>query len=245
MRDVTYFKDMNQHKSDFVATVSHDLRSPLTLMRGYATMLEMVGQLNDQQSGYVRKILDSVEGMNQLVTNLLDLGRIEAGVGLQLELISVRDILERVIGGLQLSIAQQRVNLTLELHDQSVPLLEADPALLQEALHNLLENAIKFSKPDGSIQVRAYPRDDHMIFEVKDTGIGIAHVDLPHVFDKFYRVAQPGGKRPRGTGLGLAIVKSIAEQHHGDVKVESQLGKGSTFTLELPLKQNRGINQPG
>ena len=237
LRDVTYFKDLDKLKSEFVATVSHDLRSPLTLMRGYATMLEMVGELNEQQVGYIRKILGSVESMSRLVGNLLDLGRIEAGVGLQLELVPVRDVLERVVGGLQLQAAQKRIQLSLNVLDQAVPLLEADQALLQQALQNLVENAIKFNEAGGNVQVGVISHQGRMVFEISDTGIGIANVDQAHIFDKFYRVVQPGGKQTGGTGLGLAIVKSIAERHGGETWLKSQLGKGSTFYLALPLRQ--------
>jgi PAS domain S-box-containing protein len=237
LRDVTYFKDLDKLKSEFVSTVSHDLRSPLTLMRGYATMLDMVGELNEQQVSYLRKILNSVESMSQLVSNLLDLGRIEAGVGLQLELIPIRDVLERIVGGLQLEAAQKRIQLSLNVPDQSVLLLEADQALLQQALQNLVENAINFNQAGGHVQVSVRSQPDRMVFEISDTGIGIANVDKPHVFDKFYRVAQPSGKHLGGTGLGLAIVKSIAERHGGETWLESQLGKGSTFFLALPLRQ--------
>jgi signal transduction histidine kinase len=129
LRDVTHFKELDALKSDFVSTVSHDLRSPLTLMRGYATMLEMVGELNEQQTGYVRKIVSGVESMSRMVNNLLDLGRIEAGVGLQVEMISVHDVIERVVGALQLQAAQKRIQLTYEIPTQTIPLIEADQAL--------------------------------------------------------------------------------------------------------------------
>src|SRR5512136_1907100 len=120
LRDVTHFKELDALKSDFVATVSHDLRSPLTLMRGYATMLEMVGQLNEQQTRYVRKIITGVESMSRLVNNLLDLGRIDAGVGLQLEMTPVHDVVERVVSGLQLQAAQKRIQLTTEIPQKTI-----------------------------------------------------------------------------------------------------------------------------
>jgi len=238
MRDITYFKDLDKLKSDFVSTVSHDLRSPLNLMRGYATMLEMVGDLNEQQVGYIRKILSSVESMSKLVSNLLDLGRIEAGVGLQLELISTREVIERVVSGLQMQAAQKRQQLKLDLDDQSIPLIQADQALFQQALHNLVDNAIKFTEPDGKILVKGYVRNDRLIIEILDNGIGIAHVDQARIFEKFYRVSQVGGKPSTGAGLGLAIVKSIVERHGGIVWVDSQLGKGSRFSIAMPQKQN-------
>jgi PAS domain S-box-containing protein len=240
LRDITHFKELDALKSDFVATVSHDLRSPLTLMRGYTTMLEMVGELNEQQNTYVRKIVTSVEDMTRLVTNLLDLGRIEAGINLQLEMVPLHDIIERVVGALQLQASQKQIQMTTEISPDTIPLVEADQALLQQAMTNLLENAINYTEPNGRIAVRVRPDQDRMIFEVSDTGIGIAPVDIPRLFEKFYRGGQRGTKKHQGTGLGLAIVKSIAEQHKGQVWVESQLGKGSTFFFAIPFRQPRG-----
>ncbi len=243
LRDVTHFKELDALKSDFVSTVSHDLRSPLTLMRGYATMLEMVGELNEQQTGYVRKIVSGVESMSRMVNNLLDLGRIEAGVGLQVEMISVHDVIERVVGALQLQAAQKRIQLTYEIPTQTIPLIEADQALLQQALQNLVENAIKYTKPEGKVHVRVRVQPIGMVFEISDTGIGISPMDQQRLFEKFYRGANEAAREQRGTGLGLAIVKSIAERHGGRVWADSQLGKGSTFHLAIPLRQPRRENK--
>lgn len=236
LRDITYFKELDALKSEFVATVSHDLRSPLTLVRGYATMLEIVGELNDQQTGYVRNIINGVESMGRLVNNLLDLGRIETGVGLKLEMVSVQDIVERVINTLQIQAAQRRIQLTSGTSQPSVPLIEADPALLQQALQNLVDNAIKYTEPGGKVQVNTEVRQNRMVFIVSDNGIGIPPLDQPRVFERFYRGAQTGTKRLRGTGLGLTIVKSIADWHGGDVWLESQLGRGSNFYLAIPIQ---------
>jgi PAS domain S-box-containing protein len=243
LRDVTRFKELDTLKSEFVATVSHDLRYPLTTMRGYATMLEMVGELNEQQAGYVRKILSSVDGMNQLVTSLLDLGRIDAGVDLQPEMVPVQDVVERVIGALQLQASQKQVVISSDISPHAIPLVEADYALLQQALHNLVENAVIYTEPRGKVTVRVEPDKDQMVFSVIDTGIGIAPVDIPRIFEKFYRGGQKEAKKRQGTGLGLAIVKSIAERHKGRVWAESQLGKGSAFHLAIPFRQHKGGNQ--
>jgi signal transduction histidine kinase len=197
-----------------------------------------VGELNEQQVGYVSKIVGSVENMSRLVSNLLDLGRIEAGIDLQLELVPVREVIERVVSALQLQATQKRVQIQVELSETTIPLIEADGALLQQALHNLVENAIKYTEAGGKASVRAEARGERLVFVVSDTGIGIAPVDQPRLFEKFYRGAQ-GYKQQRGTGLGLAIVKSIAERHGGQVWVESQLGKGSTFYVAFPLRQAR------
>ena len=243
LRDVTRFKELDTLKSEFVATVSHDLRYPLTTMRGYATMLEMVGELNEQQTGYVKKILTSVDGMNQLVTSLLDLGRIDAGVDLQLEMVPVQEVVERVVGALQLQASQKQVVISSDISQHAIPLIEADYALLQQALHNLVENAVVYTEPRGKISVRVEPDKDQMVFTVVDTGIGIAPVDLPRIFEKFYRGGQKEAKKRQGTGLGLAIVKSISDRHKGRVWVESQLGKGSAFHLAIPFRQNKGGNR--
>ncbi len=237
LRDVTHFKQLDSLKSEFVSTVSHDLRSPLTLMRGYATMLEMVGQLNEQQTGYVRKIVSGVESMSRLVNHLLDLGRIEAGIGLQLEMVPVQDIVERVVNALQLQAAQKRIQLSADIPAQTIPLIEADQALLQQALHNLVENAIKYTRPEGKVLVRVQTQPIGVVFQVIDNGVGVSPMDLPRLFEKFYRGAQQVPKDERGSGLGLAIVKSIAERHGGRVWAESQLGKGSTFYLAIPPRQ--------
>lgn len=237
LRDITHFKELDALKSEFVSTVSHDLRSPLTLMRGYATMLEMVGQLNEQQTGYVRKIVSGVESMSRLVNNLLDLGRIEAGVGLQPETVLVQDVVERVCGALQIQANQKRIQFGFEILPGTAPMLHADQALIGQALHNLLENAIKYTRPDGSTRLRVYSRGEKITFEVKDSGIGISPMDQTRLFEKFYRAGNQAAREQPGTGLGLAIVKSIAERHGGTVTLESQLGKGSTFYLTIPLQQ--------
>ncbi|MGE5223593.1 MAG: ATP-binding protein, partial [Omnitrophica WOR_2 bacterium] len=239
LRDITHFKELDKLKSEFVATVSHDLRSPLTLMRGYATMLEMVGELNEQQTNYVRKIVIAVESMTKLVNNLLDLGRIEAGIDLQLEMVLVQDVVEKVTGALQPTAIQKQITLSTEVPSATIPLVEADSALLQQALSNLVENGIKYTDRGGKVNVSVQPRADGMVFAVSDTGIGIAPVDQPRLFEKFYRGAQRETKKPAGTGLGLTIVKSIAERHGGKVWVESQLGKGSTFYFVIPLNHSQ------
>ncbi len=237
MRDVTHFKELDMMKSEFVATVSHDLRSPLTLMRGYATMLEMVGELNDQQQGYVKKIISGVENMSRLVNNLLDLGRIDLGVGLQVENVSVLDIIERVTGALQLQASQKNISLNVELARDMPHAIEADQALLHQAVYNLVENAIKYTPNNERVSIRTETQPGSLSFIVEDSGIGIAPEDLPHLFEKFYRGKQREARAQHGSGLGLAIVHSIATNHGGHVWVDSVLGKGSTFYLQIPLTQ--------
>lgn len=244
MRDVTHFKELDTMKSEFVATVSHDLRSPLTLMRGYATMLDTVGELNEQQHGYVKKIVTGVENMSRLVNNLLDLGRIEIGVGLQVENVSVLDIIERVTGALQLPAVQKNIQFNVELSKDMPHAVEADQALLHQAVYNLVENAIKYTPEKGRVTIRTVSEADSLTFVVVDSGIGIPPEDIPHLFEKFYRGKQREARLQPGSGLGLAIVQSIAENHHGRIWVESTLGNGSTFYLQIPLVQPKEFKTP-
>ncbi|MCI0554352.1 MAG: ATP-binding protein [Anaerolineae bacterium] len=237
LRDVTQLKEIDTLKSDFVATVSHDLRSPLTLMRGYATMLEMAGALNEQQKSYAKMIVQGVDNMAKLVNNLLDLGRIDFGVGLQVESIPVLDILERVTGSLQMHAKQKHISLGVEIPKDMPHAIEADQSLLHQAIYNLVENALKYTPDGGEVMIELQTSASALTFAVQDSGIGIPKSDLPRLFEKFYRGTNREALAQRGTGLGLAIVKSIAERHGGKVWVESELGKGSTFHLQVPLEQ--------
>lgn len=207
MRDVTYFKELDTMKSEFVATVSHDLRSPLTLMRGYATMLDTVGELNEQQVGYVKKIVAGVENMSRLVNNLLDLGRIEFGVGLQVENVQALDIIERVTGALQLQASQKGIHLAVELPKDMPHAVEADGALLHQAVYNLVENAIKYTPMNGRVTIRTVSQPDYLIFAIENSGIGIPPEDVPHLFKKFS--AANGARRARSPARGWDSPLSI------------------------------------
>jgi len=243
LRDVSQLKEIDTLKSDFVATVSHDLRSPLTLMRGYATMLEMAGALNDQQKNYAKMIVQGVDNMAKLVNNLLDLGRIEFGVGLQVENIPLLDLLERVTGDLQLQAKQKNISLGVELPRDLPHALQADQALLHQALFNLVENAIKYTPEGGEVTVHLQTLPSGLIFAVQDSGMGISEQDQKRLFEKFFRGTNREALMQRGTGLGLAIVRSIAERHGGKAWVESGLGQGSVFFLQIPLTQQK-ISEP-
>jgi signal transduction histidine kinase/methyl-accepting chemotaxis protein len=238
LQDISYYKELDTLKSEFVATVSHDLRSPLALMRGYAQMLQMVGDLNEQQQTYVNKIIESENNMAHLVNNLLSLGRIDAGIGLQIELVQVEKIIKLVDNQLQPQAIQKKIELCIDFGVDEDLAIEADSALIQQTLYNLVENAIKYTSVGGSVTVKVEKKENNCIFSVQDTGMGIAPLDLPHLFEKFYRSGRREAHQQRGTGLGLAIVKSIVERHGGRVWVESQLGKGSVFFVEIPLKQS-------
>ncbi len=235
MRDVTRLKELDELKSDFVATVSHDLRAPLTFMRGYATMLPMVGTLTDKQREYVEKILHGVEQMGELIDDLLDLGRIEAGVGLERRPCHLGTILVEAVDSMRMRAAAKGLALQLE-PPEGVAVVAGDAALLRQVVTNLLDNAIKYTPSGGTVTVGLAVRDQQAVIRVTDTGIGIAPDDQVRLFEKFYRIRRRDTQDIPGTGLGLAIVKSIIERHGGRVWVDSELGRGSTFYASLPLE---------
>ena len=182
--------------------------------------------------------MQGVENMKRLVNNLLDLGRIDAGIGLKIEPVFIILILNEVAAELQPNALQKKIDFSVECAIDKEVQIEADPALLKQALFNLAENAIKYSNEGGKVTISVRQKGDFVCFEVQDTGIGIAPLDLPHMFEKFYRSTRREAYRQRGTGLGLAIVKSIIERHGGEVGVKSQLGVGTTFHIDIPLTQN-------
>jgi len=236
LRDITHFRVLDTLKTDVVATVSHELRSPLTYMKGYASLVRLVGELNEQQKAYVVKIESGIEDMTKLVNNLLDLGRIEAGIGQNIERIYPNLIIDKIISDLQPSTVQRNISIRVNNMCPEDLTVEADSSLLNQAIYNLVENAIKYTNMGGSIEIDLTSTSMALLIEVRDNGIGIAPIDLPHLFDKFYRSNRRESYKNRGTGLGLAIVKTIAESHYGKVWVESKLGRGSSFYLEIPIE---------
>lgn len=233
LRDITHLKELDAMKSEFVATVSHDLRAPLTYMRGYTSMLPMIGTLSPRQQDYLQKIMAGIEQMTELIDDLLDLGRIEAGVGLVHEDCSLAEIARTVIDAMQGQAASRDLKLTAG--KLSPKIIQGDQGLVRHAVTNLVDNAIKYTSSGGSVSVSVQEGSDYMVIAVKDTGIGIAPADQARLFERFYRVKRRETIDIKGSGLGLAIVRSIADWHHGRVWVESQLGAGSTFYLLLPM----------
>ncbi len=233
LRDVTHFKELDMMKSEFVATVSHDLRAPLTFMRGYATMLPMVGALTDKQREFADKIVIGIEQMTKLIDDLLDLGRVEAGVGLAKEPCQLDEIVHSLVDTLGPVAANKGLTLQTDV-PRDLPLLSGDPILLRQAISNLVDNAIKYTPTGGQVRIQLTAENGLFRVAVSDTGVGIALADQAHLFEKFFRVKQRGSTQVKGSGLGLAIVKSIVERHGGRVWMESKLGQGSTFYMEVP-----------
>jgi PAS domain S-box-containing protein len=234
LHDITYLKEIDDLKSEFVATVSHDLRSPLTFMLGYATMLSMTEGLDVRQREYVGKILGGIEQMSELINDLLDLGRLEAGVDLVRSHFRIRELLESIVEEHQQPARANGVELTISVSSR-LPLAYGDSSLIRQAVANLVSNAIKYAPNSGRVVLGAIVNGPNLVVSVKDSGPGISKEDQLRLFEKFYRVHHQDAANVKGTGLGLALVKSIAFRHGGRTWCESRLGKGSTFYLSLPL----------
>ncbi|MFT3891845.1 MAG: ATP-binding protein [Anaerolineales bacterium] len=223
MQDITYLKEIDRLRSEFVHTVSHDLRSPLTSVIGYTELVERAGSLNDNQRDFLHRIQDSVQHITALINDLLDLGSIEAGFDTRREFVQLEGILRYTLDMLQGQIKSKRVKVTTEIAP-SLPALRANPIRLRQVLDNVVGNAIKYSNASGNVFVSIKAEGEQVILQVTDEGPGIPSADVPHIFDKFYR-----GKNisnTEGSGLGLAIVKTIVESHQGRIWVEIDRGKG-------------------
>ncbi len=237
LHDISMFKELDRAKSDFVNTVSHDLRTPLTTILGYVELVERVGPVTDLQREYIRHVQMSVHNITNLVNDLLNLGRIEAGFDKHKELVRVDQLIGEACETLKDQLAYKGHRLSVEI-PANMPPVWGNPLLLAQVVDNLLGNSIKYTPPGGQIFIRAEIESDQMILKFKDTGVGIPPLDLPFIFDKFFRASNAAGEAS-GTGLGLAIVKSIVENHYGRIWVDSILTQGSTFNVVLPLYSNQ------
>lgn len=241
MQDITHLKELDRIKSDFVSTVSHDLRSPLTAILGYTELIKRIGPLNPKQKDFIERVQNSVQSITALINDLLDLGKIEAGIDAYKENISISTIAHATIETFENTMTDKSLTLTLDI-PAMLPPVYGNPIRLRQMLANLISNAINYTPKSGAIKVCARAENDQIILQISDNGPGISPTDQPYIFDKFYR----GSNLPpevAGTGLGLAIVKSIVEDHHGRIWVDSTPGKGSTFTVILPIAQGTNMNE--
>jgi len=234
MQDISYLKQLDRLKSEFVHSVSHDLRSPLTAILGYVDLLERVGPLNSQQREFVSRVQHSVTSITNLVNDLLDLGRIEAGFDLQKQMVPVEAMIRDTMDAWEPQIQDKKLKFRLELPVADIPSMRGNPIRLRQMLDNLLGNAVKYTPEGGDIQIKVEQQADQIILQVSDSGPGIPPADQPHIFEKFYRASNVP-KGVGGSGLGLAIVKSIIDNHQGRIWVDSVVGKGSTFTVVIPV----------
>jgi PAS domain S-box-containing protein len=232
MQDISYLKEIDRLKNDFIHTVSHDLRSPLTSVLGYMELIERAGPLNESQHEFLGRLQASVHHMTSLVNELLDLGRLEAGFDTRRESVHLGNVLEYSLNVFDNQVKRKNIRLHNEVAPDLIP-LRANPIRIRQMIDNLVGNAIKYTPPNGSVDVRIFMQENQIILRVSDSGPGIPPDEQSRVFDKFFRASNRPGD-VEGSGLGLAIVKSIVESHQGRVWVESKLGEGSIFIVLLP-----------
>ena len=237
-------QEASRHKSEFLANMSHELRTPLNGIIGFAELLSkgMVGPLPADQAQCVDHILTSAQHLLQLINDVLDLSKVEAGkLELHPESIDLARVASEVRDVLRTLISQKRIEVEIDVLPGLPPLVLIDPARLKQVLYNYLSNALKFTPEGGRVTVRFAPeREGWFRLEVVDTGIGIAEADIARLFSEFQQLDQGAAKKHQGTGLGLALTRRIVEAHGGRVEVESRVGEGSTFRAILPLEPGGG-----
>jgi two-component system phosphate regulon sensor histidine kinase PhoR len=244
LMDVTHFKKQTENMTTFLQTVSHDLRSPLTAAKGFVDMMSMVGDLNERQQAMREKILISIVDMTNLVEKVLDAGRLDSEMGtylLRRETCDPSAIAEKVVSNLTGAAQKKAISLSLEV-SPAVPPMNIDEMMLERALMNLVENAIKYSPDGGVVEVRLYVENNRLYFSIADNGLGIPADKQATIFEKGIRIRRAEHRTIRGSGLGLFIVKSVAQQHEGDVFLKSVEGQGSEFLLMIPIA---GLNVVG
>ena len=233
--DVSRLKQADEIRRDFVANVSHELRTPLSIFHGNLETLLEPGDLDEDETRHIYEVMKRhSDRLNLLVNDLLSLAQLESKeANLQLAEIKLRDFLEDVTGDWAKRLAGKNLRLELEVPD-NFPTVHADERRLEEVVHNLLDNAVKYSHQKGRIVLNAGAPDQEVVLSVCDEGIGIAANDLPRIFERFYRADRARSRELGGTGLGLSIVKHIAQLHGGRVEAESVVGQGTTIRVILP-----------
>jgi signal transduction histidine kinase len=227
--------ESNRLKSDFMATMSHELRTPLNSILGFSDVLGS-SNLNEKQQRWVGNIKSSGERLLNLINDILDLAKIEAGkMQVRLEEFSILDVAEGLTNMFKPLAEKKNIDLRTQI-DPAVPLLRQDVVKLQQILSNLLSNAIKFTPEGGRVILKAESEMQQLVLTVTDTGVGIAPEDQELVFEKFRQSGNPLTREHAGTGLGLSIVRELSKLLGGEVSLQSELGRGSTFTVRLPLQ---------
>ncbi|MGQ9627565.1 MAG: GAF domain-containing protein [Anaerolineae bacterium] len=236
-RDITKEVEVDRLKNDFIATVSHELRTPMTNIKGYVDLLflEMAGQINETQKHFLNIIKANTDHLTALVNDLLDISRIERGkIKLEMQPIQIEEIVSEVAESFRERLAEKNLTLKVEI-PEGLPPVKGDPQRVNQILTNLLGNACRYTMSGGEITISAHKEDAFLQVDVSDTGIGIPQEDQEKIFERFYRGEHPLVQESQGTGLGLPIVKHFVEMHGGRVWVQSEIGKGSTFSFTLHL----------
>jgi signal transduction histidine kinase len=234
LQDITYLKDLDKSKSNFVATVSHDLRAPLSSITGFVSAIEEAGALNENQQNYLDRIRHSSDRMMNLVNGLLDLAKINSRLEESRKVCNVIVLAKEALADLQGRALSKDIALEMAVEGGQTPVrIKCDETLIRQALNNLIDNAIKYSPRNSRIMMTVSIKDDMAEFRIQDNGIGISSTDLPFIFDEFYQVRSDGNRE--GIGLGLTLVRSIAEAHDGRVWVQSNQKSGTIFGIQIPL----------
>ncbi len=233
LQDISAFKALDKMKRDFVTAFTHDLRTPLATVKGYIELVRMDGPLTDRQVEDLDGITRAANMMKSIIEDLLELSRLERLEELVRENINLKEIVQSSISTIKPVAASKAIDVVL-VDAKTDVVIEGNSVLLSRAVGNLLDNAIKYTPSGGKVQIKLSYNNGQAHISVIDNGPGIRGKDLPRVFEKFYRARAELDDIP-GTGLGLSIVKTIAEQHGGKVRVESQPDVGSTFTLAIPV----------
>ena len=230
-------RELDRLKAEFVSVASHEIKTPLSVIRGYVTLLAdgIYGEVNEQQKKTLEAVSTQTDRLTRLVHRLLDVSRFEAG-GARLELreIQLRSFFDDLTADFRVLAGQKGIDFQVHLADDLPPVLVGDEDRLNEVLGNLLSNAFKFTAEEGAIRIDAGRADGAVQVEVEDSGVGIPADKLPHVFEKFYQVDNEAQPRSVGSGLGLAIAREIVEAHGGTIAADSVVGKGTRFRVLLP-----------
>lgn len=219
--------------TDLVGMVAHDLKTPISAVRGYIELIQHAGELNEQQRLYCERALGGLDRMELLIAALLDINQIEGETQMNWQHCQLTPIIGGAVDLLETLANQRGIALHVDV-DAHLEAVRGDPQRLSQVIHNLLSNAIKYNREGGAVWISAASEPGFVRVSVRDTGIGIAPEDQPHVFDRFFRAAQKTRKPIEGTGLGLSIVRMIIDKHGGYIWVESTPGEGSTFSFTLP-----------
>ena len=240
-------KELDRMKSDFVSHVSHELRTPLTAIKGAVDLIlrEVAGPLTEKQIHYLTRVRSNTQHLAGLINDLLDLSKIESGrIEVKSSRVSLSGLVREVVEGLRPVAAEKVIALEATIREQSI-LVWADRDKINQVLTNLIGNAIKFTPVQGRVTVSASRNGDESVqVSVSDTGPGVPAEEREKIFAKFYRVAETNGENSKGTGLGLAISKALVELHGGKIWVESEAGRGSTFSFTLPVSGSQHLPSP-
>lgn len=237
-------KELDDQKDEFISIAAHDLNTPIATIEGYLSMVldeKIVPVDNPKTKEYLMRVYEGSKRLAALVADLLNVSRIEQGrLIIERESLQLEELVEKIVKEWEIKARDQRLGLIYEKPSSPLPKIYADPDRLSQVVTNLVSNAIKYSLK-GEIKVRLAQKENNIVLEVTDEGMGISKEDLPHLFEKFYRVSNHTTKGIAGTGLGLFISKGIVELHGGKISVESEKGKGSTFKVELPIATKEEI----